>query len=368
VEPWLIFTVGPRGAGKKQAIRNLVFEGHLELLTYIDVDPDSIRRRLPEYDTYVKMSPHKVDELTRKEAGLICEILTLAGLQAGRNVIVDGGLRDSKWHLELINKLKKEYPFLKFGIFHITAPLQHIIKHSRKKAIETGHEISEISITRCINSIPNSLKILKPAVDFTCEIHNGEDECELVGHIEWEDFEQTFAQACAWKPGMHGKQKRNVSGNQSFIARQASVKISKILRKRFSVFISSEDNNAVGEMNFFGEYSHIRKTLDYSYHKNYTFERQKLQDAIINDMLDSAFILDADGKVGTVPTNPWIVFTAGAMGAGKSHVMNILVEKGRFPLRAFVIVDPDEIRRLLPEYHMYINENAELAGELTRKE
>jgi hypothetical protein len=121
-------------------------------------------------------------------------------------------------------------------------------------------------------------------------------------------------------------------------------------------------------MDFIGKYSHIRKTLDYKYHANYTFERQHLQDAIISDMLDEAIILDVDGNIGTVPTKPWIVFTAGAMGAGKGHTMNVLVEMGRFPLKAFVSVDPDEVRRLLPEYHMYINENPELAGELTRKE
>lgn len=58
----------------------------------------------------------------------------------------------------------------------------------------------------------------------------------------------------------------------------------------------------------------------------------------------------------------------GPMGAGKSYTMRKLVDKGRFPLLAFVNVDPDEIRRQLPEYHLYVSQNAELAGELTRKE
>lgn len=172
---------------------------------------------------------------------------------------------------------------------------------------------------------------------------------------------------------MSGKQKmtRAPSIRESIMASQNALKSAKdrkSRRKRFSVLVSSEENNAVDNKNFFGIYSHIRKTLDYTYHKNYTFERQKMQDAIISDMLDEAIILDTDGKVGTVPTQPWIVFTAGAMGAGKGYTVNVLVEKKRFPLRAFVIVDPDEIRRLLPEYHMYIEHNAELAGSLTRKE
>lgn len=140
------------------------------------------------------------------------------------------------------------------------------------------------------------------------------------------------------------------------------------LRREFSVLISSEENNRSDDMDFHGKYSHLRKTLDYTFHVNYTLERQHLQDAIISDMLDEAIILGVDGNIGTVPTKPWIIFTAGAMGAGKSHTMKALVEKGCFPLRAFVSVDPDEIRRLLPEFHIYIDENPELAGELTHKE
>ena len=147
-----------------------------------------------------------------------------------------------------------------------------------------------------------------------------------------------------------------------------SLQRAKQIRSPFSVLLSSEENNKSDNSNFYGKFSHIRKSLDYSFHSNYTFERQKLHDAIITDMLDEAYIRDIDGNIGTIAANPWIVFTAGAMGAGKSHTMRALVERSRFPLPAFVIVDPDEIRRLLPEYHMYIAENPALAGELTRKE
>jgi len=147
-----------------------------------------------------------------------------------------------------------------------------------------------------------------------------------------------------------------------------SLRKAKQFRSPFSVLLSSEENNKSDDINFYGKFSHIRRTLDYSFHSHYTFERQKLHDSIITDMLNEAYVCDEDGNIGTVAADPWIVFTAGAMGAGKSHTMRVLVEQERFPLPAFVIVDPDEIRRLLPEYHMYIAENAALAGALTRKE
>jgi hypothetical protein len=220
-----------------------------------------------------------------------------------------------------------------------------------------------------MEDIPDSLEEIKPCIDYFCEFQNS-DSVQFVDEKSddgWEIFQTTFLQTCAWKPGMKGKQKFERQESVQAIVRQAQ-KLSR--RRRFSVLISSEDNNRAENNNYYGKYSHIRQTLDYSYHANYTFERQKLQDAIISDMLDEVIIADAtDGsKMGTVPTEPWIVFTAGAMGAGKGYVMRKLVENGRFPLKAFVIVDPDEIRRLLPEYHMYVDENPELAGSMTRKE
>ena len=58
------------------------------------VDPDEIRQQFPEYSLYVNQNPLKAGEMTRKEAGYVVEILTLAALQAGKNVLVDGSLRD----------------------------------------------------------------------------------------------------------------------------------------------------------------------------------------------------------------------------------------------------------------------------------
>lgn len=213
-----------------------------------------------------------------------------------------------------------------------------------------------------MDGIPAAIEVLRPAMDFFCEIRNS-NEYDILP-MDWDEFQVEFLQMSAWQ----GEKKRTVSRRQSIQARESTVKNTMVTRRRFSVLMSSEENNATEDMTFFGMFSHIRKTLDYTYHCNYTFERQHLQDRIIIEMLDDAFILDVDGKIGTVPTEPWIVFTAGAMGCGKSHTMQTLVDKQRFPLGSFVTVDPDEIRRLLPEYHMYINENAELAGELTRKE
>jgi hypothetical protein len=238
------------------------------------------------------------------------------------------------------------------------------------KARETGREITRDSILSSLAAIPASLEAIRPKVDFFCEIENGVTY-SLKDGMDWDRFERTFAQTCAWKPGMRGKQKMatvTYTSKETDDINSFSLRKAKQARSPFSVLLSSEENNQSDEKKFYGKFSHIRETLDYSFHSHYTFERQKLHDAIITDTLNEAYICDVDGNIGTIAADPWIVFTAGAMGAGKSHTMRMLVEKERFPLPAFVIVDPDEIRRLLPEYHMYIAENPALAGELTRKE
>ena len=137
---------------------------------------------------------------------------------------------------------------------------------------------------------------------------------------------------------------------------------------RFSVKLSTEQNYKNVDKEFYGSYAEIRSTLDYNYHDNYTKQRQLLQDKIISSFIGNILIQDKNGDLCTTPTEPFIVFTAGAMGAGKGHTIKTLVDRGHFPLLAFVLVDPDEIRRHFPEYQLYVNQCPESAGELTRKE
>jgi hypothetical protein len=119
-EPWLIFTVGARGAGKIHTIHDLVNTGRLPILSFVQVDPDSIRRRLPEFQTYDK---ELVNDLTRKESSFIAELLLLAAVQNGRNVVFDSSMRDSAWFLKLIQSIKcLDSSSFKFAVLHITAP------------------------------------------------------------------------------------------------------------------------------------------------------------------------------------------------------------------------------------------------------
>jgi hypothetical protein len=203
--------------------------------------------------------------------------------------------------------------------------------------------------------------------------------------MNWNTFQTNFLQKCAWIPkkfknmdtllpnstsesSLHSltpDQKKQAS-KDALLATFTPLRATFI--QPFSVHISTEDNYSSIDSNFYGPYAYLRKTLDYSYHKNYKRERQVLQDAIIHDAMATIELTDVNGDVCTTPTEPFLVFTAGAMGAGKSFTIHHLQKQGRFPLMAFVRVDPDEIRRHLPEFSLYANHNPSTAGELTRKE
>ena len=77
--------------------------------------------------------------MTRKEAGIIAEILTEAALREGRNVMVDGSLKDLDWYQRYFERLRRKYSKegnnLRIGILHITAPRDAIIERARVRYV-----------------------------------------------------------------------------------------------------------------------------------------------------------------------------------------------------------------------------------------
>jgi len=156
---------------------------------------------------------------------------------------------------------------------------------------------------------------------------------------------------------------------------------------------------------FVGPFRETRRGLDYSYHSNYRTERQAVQDGIVARFLQCGVSVGTPpagmpavaggasdvagakngGAYATAPAlaepdtiaaakdineaaRPWIVYTAGAMGAGKSHSLRDLHARGLFPLERFIWIDPDAIKGLLPDTPRYVRHNRREAGALTHKE
>ncbi|KAJ9456550.1 hypothetical protein DIPPA_22762 [Diplonema papillatum] len=125
--------------------------------------------------------------------------------------------------------------------------------------------------------------------------------------------------------------------------------------------VSTADLYAASHGNFTKAFAKQRAELDYGYHSNYTFERQRLQDRIIESLIPQR-------KREESEENPWLVFSAGAMGAGKTRTLHWMAQQGHFPLNDFTFLDHDAIKYLLPEMWHYQLLNPKQAGTLTQKE
>lgn len=288
--PWLILSCGAYGAGKHFTVHSLIESGRLPLLSFVHVDPDEIRRTLPEYSFFCDSAPEKVDMMTQKECGYMAETLTLAALQAGRNVILDGCLQDANWYRDYVKRLRTEFKGLKVGIIHVTADPKTVLRRASERATETERKIPEPVIKKALSGIPESVSIVAQEVDEVFRIRN-EDVLELE-HRTWSDFSATFTQQVAGS--MPYKRRPStpaqMEASAAMLRRESS-------RRRFSVLQSTEENNRCDNCEFYGKFAHIRETLDYDYHSNYTLERQGYQDSIISEYLEAAVIKDRNGEV-----------------------------------------------------------------------
>ena len=121
---------------------------------------------------------------------------------------------------------------------------------------------------------------------------------------------------------------------------------------------STQDNYNVPGDTVSGPHAAIREKLDFGYHGNYSERRIAFQDLLVGNVVGA----------GQPKENPWIVFSAGAMGAGKTFVVSWLSDRGYFPLEDIVHIDMDRFRKELPEWPGYNSRDSMTSGRLTHRE
>ena len=147
---------------------------------------------------------------------------------------------------------------------------------------------------------------------------------------------------------------------------------------------TTEENYSGSKYTNIGQYKSLRNKLDSNFHLKYSYKRQEFQDRIISYYvnLNSAWNRPkwkSSSRTRSTPaisshkqnitTNPFVLFTAGSMGAGKSHTLRWLTKtKPEFPLTGAVFVDIDRVREHFPEMDEYRRRWAPTCGTLTHKE
>ncbi|CAE7195749.1 hddc3, partial [Symbiodinium pilosum] len=108
-----------------------------------------------------------------------------------------------------------------------------------------------------------------------------------------------------------------------------------------------------------GKLEGARKLVDGAYHGYYTLERQQFQDKLVTELVENN---------GRARQAPMLLFTAGAMGVGKTFVLHWLRDKGILPVADFVRINPDKIAKQLPEWVGYDAYDHSSAAVMTRLE
>lgn len=362
--------------GKGHVVNFLVEKGYFPLQGFIVIDPDEIRRRLPEYSMYIEHCPEKAGNLTHKEAGYIAEILTGAALQGGKNALVDGSLRNWKWYKELFHQLKKDYHTFSIAILLIIAPREAVFERAMHRAKLTGRVIPQETLEMALEEVPKAVKILSPLVDYFCELDNAPGKIKIVTpNITWESFGNQWLQTCAWVPKSRRLRRVSVDLKSFRLSSQRFLQIDlneyttktlgrqQQLRNIFSTSLSTEENySAAGDEKhcYYGPYSHIRRELNYDYYSNYVKERQWLQDSIIEGILKAPIIVSKQQKnnSNSIPSrtpsfveNPWIVYIIGNKSVGKAYCVRELIKRNKFTLNSFIYLN--NVRSHIPEYFLY---------------
>ncbi len=124
--------------------------------------------------------------------------------------------------------------------------------------------------------------------------------------------------------------------------------------------LSTEIVHSVDNDDFYGDYVYERSKMDYSYFKNYTKERQMMQNDIIKSILDKK----------AQKNRPWIIYMCGCYGSGKTHVLkHMSLHNNLFnKIDEYVHIDPDKIKDMLPECNELTKMYPELTGRLLHKE
>ena len=115
-------------------------------MSFVKVNSDAIRRYLPEYHLYIETNPDLAGDLTNKEAGYIAEILALAGLKSGHNILVDGSLRCAAWYRGYFGRLRQDFPGIRLAIIHVTAPREAIFQRASVSAKVVGWQLQRRNV------------------------------------------------------------------------------------------------------------------------------------------------------------------------------------------------------------------------------
>jgi hypothetical protein len=199
--PWLVHTCGAMGAGKSHVMRWLAATGAFPLHAFVTVDPDRIKGELPELAPFVAADRASAGTRLHKESLLIADVLTQSALAEGRNVLVDGSMRNTQWYGQEWTRLRVAAPRHRLAVLLVEASPRTILGRAAVRAVETGREVPPDVLNDSIVRAPATFERLRPLADFSAVIDNDGAFPKLRSPSALRAFAETFSD-CAWWPSV----------------------------------------------------------------------------------------------------------------------------------------------------------------------
>lgn len=173
--PWLVYTMGPMGAGKGYALHWLSEHGYFPLEDIVHVDPDRFKEMMPEWNGYLERDKQTAGTKCHRESGLLAEITQEVAMVQRQHVWFDGSLRNAHYFKSVIERIRATHPAYKIAIFYVYASEAVARRRARARAALTGRVVPESVFKSSLEAPAESLRLLTPYVDFLARISNEDD-------------------------------------------------------------------------------------------------------------------------------------------------------------------------------------------------
>jgi predicted ABC-type ATPase len=140
-----LYTSGTYGSGKTRAMRDTL-ASTFDTGNLVRIDPDEIRRKLPEWSEMVKSNPETAGEMTHMESTFIALLAEQVCLELGLSYLIDGSLGDAEWYAEWLRHVASLGYIV--DLVRFECPLDLALERCETRARETGRHIPRDNIER----------------------------------------------------------------------------------------------------------------------------------------------------------------------------------------------------------------------------
>ncbi|MED1864611.1 zeta toxin family protein [Fictibacillus nanhaiensis] len=166
LQPPVAFLVGGGSASGKTSLCETIVKQDLKKKKrkLITIDPDEIKKLIPEYQAFQKTFPSSAAALVHKESVDISEKLVNTMIESERSFLLEGTMAKTGKYVSLVNRLQKRS--YKVVVYIVDVPLQVAIEREAIRAKKTGRSIPRHVIEHTHQHIPKTFLAIKEDVNF----------------------------------------------------------------------------------------------------------------------------------------------------------------------------------------------------------